>query len=199
MSHENLEFHPPKARVKTSVPKNATTQNLSRLIGLQIMAVLIATTPPAFADPPSQPPTLTKTSTPKPQYEKRQEYSPEEVLAILADLSEHYGIPFWFLAAMAHCESTLNSYLVNSTDRYNDGKEWDAPNPACSFYSDDPHPRGGGLYQLTGWMYQGSPYPFCIESPQASDPQKEKAYYWAMKMQKLGRWIDLKSISPITN
>ncbi len=123
-----------------------------------------------------------------------QTYTEDEVVVILRELSESYDVPLWFLKAIIHRESGFNVSAVNMDDSTMGEENWNSQKEYCAFTSDG-YPHGLGLTQLTGWMYQGSPYPYCLEEP--DDENKE--YYYSMRKQDFGEWISMGEVSVLEN
>lgn len=119
-------------------------------------------------------------------------YTEEEVIVVLGDLSDIHEVPLWFLKAIVHRESSFNVSDVNMYDSAMGEENWNKKREECAFTS-DAYPHGLGLTQLTGWMYQGSPYPYCLEEP---DDEHED-YYYSMRKQDFGEWISMNDISEL--
>ncbi len=104
-----------------------------------------------------------------------------------------YNLPRWFLCAIASIESGFNPNLVN----YNDGIEdkygtWSEKVPGYKFTVDG-RPHGEGLFQLTGWCYLGSLYPYNLNKPDDSFEQ----YRIGMHMDTLKEWISMTKVSKL--
>jgi len=121
-----------------------------------------------------------------------QTYTEEEVIVVLEDLSEIYDVPLWFLKAIVHRESSFNASDVNMDDSARGDENWNSQKENCAFTSDG-YPHGLGLTQLTGWMYQGSPYPYCLEEAD----NENKDYYYSMRKQDYGEWISMEDVSEL--
>lgn len=117
-------------------------------------------------------------------------YSEKEIIEILSDLSERYDVPLWFLEAIVHRESSYNTTLINYDDTAAGEENWNSKKEECVF-TDDGYPHGIGLTQLTGWMYQGSPYPYCFDEAE----EENKEYFYSMRKQDFGEWISMKDVS----
>lgn len=124
--------------------------------------------------------------------EETQEYTEEEILIIIEQIAEQYDVPSWFLKAIVRRESSFNNTDISYDDGIEGNDNWNEARPECSFTIDD-YPHGLGLTKLTGWMYQGSPYPFCLET----QDNNYDDYYYAMRMQDYGNWIDMNSVTEL--
>lgn len=116
-------------------------------------------------------------------------YIEKEILALLETIAEEYDVPSWFLKALVRRESSFNTTDISYDDGIEGDDNWNNQRD-CAF-TEDGYPHGLGLTKLTGWMYQGSPYPFCLEAP---DNDYEDWYY-AMRMQDFGSWIDMNDLT----
>lgn len=111
----------------------------------------------------------------------------------VAAVAEEYAVPAWFLLALVERESSFQGNLLSLSDGIGGEESWQSFRPGCGV-SPDGYPHGVGLTQLTGWMYQGMPYPFCLEEPGFSEE-----YYYAMRMQDYGEWISMEDVSVLTD
>ena len=118
----------------------------------------------------------------------------ESVFTIIDELAETYEVPEWFLLAIVHRESSFDADDISMDDGIGGTGNWDAYNAECAFTTDG-YPHGLGLTKLTGWMYQGSPYPYCLEE---QDDSNEK-YYYSMAKQNFGDWISMSDVSVLTD
>lgn len=116
--------------------------------------------------------------------------SEESILELLDRLAEEYGIPSWFLKAIVHRESTFNPDLINMDDGIEGDENWNHWDGDCAI-TEDGYPHGVGLTQLTGWMYQGRPFPFCLD--EADDTNED--YFYSMAESIYGEWIDMEEVS----
>ncbi len=126
--------------------------------------------------------------------DQTQQYAEEEIIIIIEQIAEEYNIPSWFLKAIVRRESSFNNTEISYDDGIEGEENWNEARPDCSFTTDY-YPHGLGLTKLTGWMYQGSLYPFCLDAP---DNDNED-YYYAMRMQDYGNWIEMENVTPLTN
>ncbi len=117
-----------------------------------------------------------------------------KVLGIIHETAERYSIPEWFLLAIVHRESSFDPNCVNMNDGVGGTSNWNAKKPECAFTSDG-YPHGLGLTQLTGWMYQGTPYPYCLAAPDNGNKQ----YYYSMRLQDYAGWISMTKVSWMNN
>ncbi len=127
-----------------------------------------------------------------------EQYTEEDILQILDQKAEEYNIPPWFLKGVAHRESSLNNCLINMDDgieMIGEGEEnWNTRRDNCAFTTDD-YPHGTGLYQLTGWHYQGSPYPFCLDRPDNNHHDYREAMRIIGENGPFGEWIKMDQVS----
>ena len=119
-------------------------------------------------------------------------WSEEEIHVIIDEIAIEYDLSSWFLLAIVHRESSFNPNLINYDDGIGGSDAWNQARPECSFTVDH-FPHGIGLTQLTGWMYQGSPYPYCLESANKT----YRDYYYAMNIDDFGEWIDMEDVSSL--
>ncbi len=122
-----------------------------------------------------------------------QEYTQEEVIKIIEQAAKEYNVPLWFLKAIVRRESSFNNTEISYDDGIEGEENWNMQRD-CSF-TEDKYPHGLGLTKLTGWMYQGSFYPFCLETPDNNNED----YYYAMRMQDYGTWIDMNDVTALTD
>jgi hypothetical protein len=118
------------------------------------------------------------------------DYSQEEIKQIIEDMAVGHNIPDWFLKSIIHRESTFNELLINMDDGIEGDDNWNKKREECAFTTDG-YPHGVGLTQLTGWMYQGSPYPFCLDTPN----NDHEPYYYAMNKDAFGEWISMEEVT----
>lgn len=116
------------------------------------------------------------------------------VLSIIHETAERYYIPEWFLKAIVHRESSFDPNSISMDDGVGGTGNWDSYKPECAFTSDG-YPHGLGLTKLTGWMYQGTPYPYCLSTPQ----NDYKLYYYSMRLQDYTGWISMSRVSWMNN
>ncbi|MEX2430703.1 MAG: transglycosylase SLT domain-containing protein, partial [Dehalococcoidia bacterium] len=93
-----------------------------------------------------------------------------EVDDAIRDAAAKYNLPRWFYYAIIQRESSFDPNLVGS---HNDL----------------------GLTQMRGLKYTGESYPMGLPAPDADNED----YYWAMRFQDFGRWIDIHEVSPLTD
>ncbi len=117
------------------------------------------------------------------------EYTEEEILVLLETLAEEYDVPSWFLKALVRRESSFNATEISHDDGIEGNDNWNNQRD-CAF-TEDGYPHGVGLTKLTGWMYQGKPYPFCLDAPN----NDYEDWYYAMRMQDFGLWIDMNEVA----
>jgi hypothetical protein len=121
-------------------------------------------------------------------------YSEAEIIALIEVKALEYDVPYWFLQSIVARESYFDPTEENLSDGIGGEEAWEEYRPECAF-TDDGYPHGLGLTQLTGWMYQGSPYPFCLDVPD----NDETDYYWAMNFPNLGDWIAMDAVTPLSD
>lgn len=113
-----------------------------------------------------------------------------QVMRLTMRVADAHHVPRWFLLAIVHRESSFDPNDVSLDDGIEGDQNWNSQNFDCAF-TQDGYPHGVGLTKLTGWMYQGSPYPYCLEEPDNS----HKAYYYSMAKQVYGEWINMEDVS----
>lgn len=129
-------------------------------------------------------------ATAKTQYK----WTEKAVIKIIEKVAQRYEVSPAFLKAIVRRESSFDPYDISMDDGIEGDENWNSQNFDCAFTSDG-YPHGLGLTKLTGWMYQGSPYPYCLEAPD----NENKNYYYSMAMQNYGEWIQMEDVSRLTN
>lgn len=113
-----------------------------------------------------------------------------EMKQLTIEVARAYEVPAWFLLAIVHRESSFNPNGVSLDDGIEGEANWNHYDADCAVTADG-YPHGVGLTKLTGWMYQGMPYPYCLSEPDDSN----KNYYYSMAKQRYGDWIDMEDVS----
>ncbi|PIQ77057.1 hypothetical protein COV82_06485 [Candidatus Peregrinibacteria bacterium CG11_big_fil_rev_8_21_14_0_20_46_8] len=119
----------------------------------------------------------------------------QSVLNAIDKLSNEYDVPKWFLKAIVHRESSFMPDHINHGDGIGGNENWNHRRTDDCAITNDGYPHGLGLTQITGWMYQGMPYPLCLDQPDNDN----RDYYYAMAKQNFGEWVKMENVSRLTN